>query len=301
MARAQEAISGIWIPLVTPFLDGRVDCASLERLVGHYVEQRVSGLLPLGTTGESPTLDDDEAELVVERTLAAADGRVPVYVGIGGNATRKVVRQVERMARHRFDGILSVCPYYNRPGQDGLVAHFRQVASATDRPMLVYNVPHRTSVNLGNDALLSLAEVPNIVGVKDSTGVPAQSLDFLARRPPGFAVLAGEDAHFLAMLAHGADGGVLASAHVATSSFVAVAARMAANDHAGARAIWSGLSAGVGLLFREANPMPVKHCLWRQGLIASPECRLPLTRISDNLARALDGWMDTMPRSPAHG
>lgn len=299
MASERAAISGIWVPLVTPFRDGSVDCASLERLVEHYVGQGASGLFPLGTTGESPTLDDDEADLVIERTLAAAAGRIPVFVGIGGNATRKVVRQVERLARHRFDGIVSVCPYYNRPGQDGLVAHFRQVAGATDRPVVVYNVPYRTAVNLGNDALLSLAEIPNIVGVKDSAGVLAQSLDLLARRPPEFAVLAGEDALFLALLAHGADGGILASAHVETGSFVAVAARMAANDHDAARAIWSGLREGVGLLFREANPMPVKHCLWRQGLIASPECRLPLTRLSDGLARELDSWMAARSRDPA--
>ena len=199
-----------------------------------------------------------------------------------------MLRTLKRLGRHRFDGIVSVCPYYNRPTQEGLVAHFTAIAQATDRPILIYNIPYRTSVNLANDTLLRLAELSNIVGVKDSSGSLAQSLDLLRRRPDGFAVMTGDDALFYTMLAHGADGGILASAHVATDRFVTVYRRMTANDHREARAIWSTLEPMVSLLFTEANPIPVKHCLWRQGLIASPECRLPLTRISPTLADGLD-------------
>jgi 4-hydroxy-tetrahydrodipicolinate synthase len=144
-------------------------------------------------------------------------------------------------------------------------------------------------VNLSNDALLELAEVPNIVGVKDSCGILAQSLDLLARKPPGFSVLTGEDALYFTMLAHGADGGILASSHLATERFLEVGHHFADNDVAGAREAWAPLAELVPLLFTEANPMPIKYLLWRQGLIASPECRLPLTRISDGLARRLDG------------
>lgn len=284
-------ISGLWLPLVTPFKDGAVDYASYERLVAHYIAVGVDGLFPLGTTGESPALDDAETEALVERTLAVAAGRVPVFVGVGGNATRKVTRALERLQRLPFEGIVSVCPYYNRPSQDGLIAHFRAVAAATDRDVMIYNIPYRTAVNLSNDALLELAEVPNIVGVKDSSGSLAQSLELLARKPDGFSVLTGEDALYFTMMANGADGGILAASHIMTGRFLEVGRRFADDDLAGARAAWAPLAAFVPLLFAEANPMPIKHLLWRQGLIASPECRLPLTRISDGLARRLDGML----------
>ncbi len=281
-------ISGVWLPIVTPFVDGAVDFAGYERLLEHYLGKGVSGVFPLGTTGESPTIDDDEMEALVERTVGVVAGRVPVFVGVGGNATRKVLATLKRLERPRFEGIVSVCPYYNRPSQDGMREHFTRIAEATDRQILVYNIPYRTSVNLANDTLLRLAELPNVVGVKDSSGNLAQSLDLLRQRPEGFAVMTGDDALFYTMLAHGGDGGILASCHVATEGFVGVHARMAANDHHAARAIWSRLEAVVPLLFKEANPMPIKHCVWRQGLITSPECRLPLTRISSGLADELD-------------
>jgi 4-hydroxy-tetrahydrodipicolinate synthase len=281
-------ISGLWLPLITPFKDGAVDFSSYERLIEHYLALGVDGLFPLGTTGESPALDEAETDELVERTVAKVAGRVPVFVGVGGNATRKVEKALRRLERLAFDGIVSVCPYYNRPSQDGLLAHFRAIAAATDRDVLIYNIPYRTAVNLLNDSLLELAEVPNIVGVKDSSGILAQSLELLARKPADFSVLTGEDALYFTMMANGADGGILASSHLLTGRFVEVGKRFAANDVAGARAAWAPLAAFVPLLFAEANPMPIKYLLWRQGLIASPECRLPLTRISDGLARRLD-------------
>jgi 4-hydroxy-tetrahydrodipicolinate synthase len=280
--------SGVWFPVITPFKDDEIDYAGYERLVDHYVRAGVTGVIPLGTTGESPTIDEAESDALIERTVAAVDGRVPIVVGVGGNDTRKVVKAVKRLAKHAVQGILSVCPYYNRPSQDGLREHFTRVAGATDRPILIYNIPYRTGVNLTNESLLALAEVPNIAGVKDSSGSLAQSLDLLRQRPAGFAVLTGEDALFYTMLAHGADGGILAASHVETATFLSVYERMAANDHQGALKAWSRVEPIVPLLFREPNPMPIKYCLWRQGLIASAACRLPLTRVSDALAKDLD-------------
>ena len=281
-------LSGVWLPIVTPFHDGAVDFASYERLIEHYIGLGISGIFPLGTTGESPTLDDDESEAIVESTISAVAGRVPIFVGIGSNSTAKTVKQLKRLEHYDFAGIVSVCPYYNRPGQDGLREHFAQIAEATDRPVAIYNIPYRTAVNLTNDTLLELAELPNIVGVKDSCGVLSQSLDLLRRRPDGFAVVTGEDNYYYTMLAHGGDGGILASAHLETRSFIAIHERMLANDHRGAHRLWSKIEALVPLLFREANPMPIKYCLWRQGLLRSPECRLPLTRVSPELAGELD-------------
>lgn len=280
--------SGVWLPIITPFKDGEIDYAGYERLVDHYVRAGVSGVIPLGTTGESPTIDEAETEALVEQTVATVAGRVPILVGVGGNDTRKVVKAVKRLQKHAVQGILSVCPYYNRPSQDGMREHFTRVAEATDRPILIYNIPYRTGVNLANETLLALAEVPNIAGVKDSSGIIAQSLDLLRQRAPGFAVLTGEDAFFYTMLAHGGDGGILASAHVETATFLSVYERMVANDHQGALKAWSRLEPMVPLLFKEPNPVPIKHCLWRQRLIASAECRLPLTRVSDALAKDLD-------------
>jgi 4-hydroxy-tetrahydrodipicolinate synthase len=278
-------IKGLWLPIVTPFKDGEVDFKSYERLIEHYL---ALGMFPLGTTGESPTLDEAEVEELVARTVEVVAGRVPVFVGVGGNATAKVEKALKRLERHAFEGIVSVCPYYNRPSQDGLIAHFRAIAEATDREVLIYNIPYRTAVNLSNDSLIELAEVKNIAGVKDSSGSIAQSLDLLARKPQDFSVLTGEDALYFTMMANGAEGGILAASHVMTERFVEIGRRFAGNDVAGARQAWAPLAPVVPLLFAEANPMPIKHLLWRQGLIASPECRLPLTRISDMLARRLD-------------
>jgi 4-hydroxy-tetrahydrodipicolinate synthase len=293
MSRAQQgptvtAISGIWVPVITPFLDGALDLESYDRLLEHYLDAGVTGIFPLGTTGESPTLDEDEMEAIVDRTLEVTAGRAPVFVGVGGNATKKVVKTLERLQRYPFDGIVSVCPYYNRPGQDGLREHFARIAEATDRQILIYNIPYRTGVNMTNETLLQLAELPSIVGVKDSCGNLAQSLDLLRQRPPGFSVMTGEDVYLYTMLAHGGDGGILAASHLQTDLFIGVYERMTANDHQAARAMWSRLEPLVPLLFKEANPMPIKHCLWRLGLIRSPECRLPLTHISRELAEELD-------------
>lgn len=289
-------LSGVWLPVITPFKDGEIDLAGYERLVDHYVRAGVTGVIPLGTTGESPTIDEEETEALVERTVATVAGRVPILIGVGGNDTRKVVMAVKRLQKHAVQGILSVCPYYNRPSQDGMREHFTRVAEATDRPILIYNIPYRTGVNLTNESLLALAAQPNIAGVKDSSGNIVQSLELLRQRPPGFAVLTGEDAFFYTMLAHGGDGGILAAAHVETATFLSVYERMAANDHQGALKAWSRLEPMVPLLFKEPNPMPIKHCLWRQGLIASAECRLPLTRVSDALAKDLDRLVSTEER-----
>jgi len=293
-------VSGVWLPIVTPFRDGAVDLVSYEKLIEHYLAAGISGVFPLGTTGESPTLDDDECEVIVESTVGIVAGRVPVFVGIGGNSTAKTLKMLHRLDRFEFAGIVSVCPYYNRPSQEGMREHFRRIAEATDRQVVIYNIPYRTGVNLANDTLLELAEWPNIIGVKDSSGNLAQSIELLRRRPVGFSVMTGEDNYYYTMLAHGGDGGILASAHLETGAFGSVYERMLANDHRGARHIWSTLEKLVPLLFREANPMPIKYCLWRQGLLHSPECRLPLTRVSSKLACDLDRAMGNGGELLAH-
>lgn len=292
-------ISGVWLPMVTPFLDGAIDFDSYERLLGHYLNQGISGIIPLGTTGEGPTIEPHEMEALLDLTIEVVDRRIPIYVGIGGNSTSKVVQLIRRLERFRFDGILSVCPYYNRPSESGILEHFRSIAGSTDRNILIYNIPYRTGVNLSNDAVLQLAEVRNIVGIKDCCANLPQSVDLLRRRPPGFAVMTGEDALFYLMVASGADGGILASAHYQPRALVEIFGRMRANDHHGAFKLWSTLEPSVRLLFKEPNPMAVKHWLWRCGAMSSPECRLPLTRVSPALASELDDLeMPGLQREP---
>jgi 4-hydroxy-tetrahydrodipicolinate synthase len=284
MTTHQPHIAGLWLPLVTPFKDGRLDEASLTRLVRHYAAEPIDGLILAATTGEGLTLSEDETERLVVVTAAAVTRRLPIYLGLSGADTRKLAAALARTAPWPIDGYLIACPYYVRPPQEGLYRHFATLARATDKPILVYNLPYRTGVNLANATLLRLAELPNVVGLKDCCADQAQSFDLMRARPPGFAVLTGEDALFYGALAHGADGGILAAAHVKTRRFAAVRIALVAGNHAVALAQWHGLVDLARLMFAEPSPAPIKHWLWRAGLIDSAEVRLPITEVSDALA-----------------
>src|SRR5262249_40323465 len=249
------------------------------------------------TTGESPTLDEDESEALIERTLAVA-GAVPVFVGVGGNATAKVAKTLRRLERLAFKGIVSVCPYYNRPSQDGLIEHFKAIAAATDREVLIYNIPYRTAVNLSNDSLIELAQVPNITGVKDSSGVLAQSLDLLARKPAGFSVLTGEDALYFTMLAHGADGGILASSHLATERFLEVGRRFAANHVPGPPPAGARSARALRSSAARASRLPLSSRCRPRRTPARPASPPPLPSPPGPLARRLGA---ALPLAPSAG
>jgi 4-hydroxy-tetrahydrodipicolinate synthase len=284
----EARLSGIWLPLITPFADGELDEPSLARLVTHYAKDRIDGLILAATTGEGLVLDDTETERVVAIAADALAGRKPSFLGLCGSDTRRMVRRLVATVAWPIDGYLITCPYYSRPSQEGLYQHFAALAGATDRPVLIYNIPYRTGVNMSNDTMLRLAELPNIVGVKDCCADNAQSFDLLRRRAPRFSVLTGEDALFYGALAHGADGGILASAHVDVARFVAVRDAVLSGRLAEALERWEPLLDVVRLLFAEPNPAPVKHVLWRRGLIASPELRLPMMAATEGLAQRLD-------------
>jgi 4-hydroxy-tetrahydrodipicolinate synthase len=284
-------LGGIWLPIVTPFLNGEVDYESYGKLIDHYIGQGISGLIPMGTTGECPVISDKEYEGILDATVEAVAGRVPVYAGLGGNHTDTVVAKIKRAGKFPIDGILSVCPYYSRPGQDGLYRHFMALSEATDLKIIIYNIPYRTGVNMANDTLFRLAEQDNIVGVKDACGDIRQSLELLNGKPEGFSVLTGEDLLLFTTLAHGGDGGILASAHLHTEAFVDVFRLMTGNDHAGALKRWRPLQQMIPLLFAEPNPGPVKYLLARLGRIASAELRLPLTQISSVLKEKLKPYL----------
>jgi 4-hydroxy-tetrahydrodipicolinate synthase len=283
----RRPLSGIFLPLITPFRDGALDEQSLRRIVAHYASSPLDGFVVAATTGEGLTLDEEETERLAGVTAAEAGGR-PVFLGLCGSDTRKLLECLAETRDWPIAGYLIACPYYSRPSQEGLRRHFTRLAEHTEKPILLYNIPYRTGVNLANETLLRLAELPNVIGVKDCCADATQSYDLLRQRPPGFAVLTGEDSLFYGALAHGADGGVLASAHVDPQAFVRLRDAVVAGDRVGALAIWRELVDLTRLIFAEPSPAPIKHWLWRRGLIASPELRLPMTGVSPALAGRLD-------------
>ena len=291
METNHTAMGGLWLPLITPFRDGLLDEASLRRLVLHYAKEQIDGLILAATTGEGLTLDEDETSRLVHLTaeaLTTTGRRLPVFLGLSGSDTRKLVQALTVTAVWPIDGYLIACPYYTRPSQEGMIRHFRALADSTARPIMIYNIPYRTGVNLGNLAMLELAKHPNIIGVKDCSADLAQSLDLLHNKPDDFAVLTGEDAFLYPMLTQGAEGGIIASAHIATGAFATVGALSRNGDSAGALIAWRAICDLPRLLFREPSPAPIKHWLWRAGLIDSPEVRLPMMPVSDDLATSID-------------
>lgn len=281
-------LRGVWLPLVTPFLDGDVDYASLERLVARYRGSGIAGLIMLGTTGESPVLSPEESERIVELVVGTVQGSLPVLLGVSGNDTRRVAAAVRRSERLPVNGYLIPSPYYNRPSQAGLIAHFEAVVAETNRDVLLYNIPYRTGVNLENSSLFTLVERnPQIVGIKDSSGDIRQSMELLREGAGRLSVLTGEDHLFFTSVALGGAGGILAAAHIEPESFVQVYEDLQAGALGEALARWNGLSAWIPLLYEEPNPAPVKLWLAEQGLVRSPECRLPLTAVSTQLIEKL--------------
>ncbi|MFO0994161.1 MAG: 4-hydroxy-tetrahydrodipicolinate synthase [Hyphomicrobiales bacterium] len=288
---SNATLHGLWLPLVTPFRDGALDEASLKRLAAHFAAEPVDGLILAATTGEGMCLDEDEVERLVSivgGTLDAAGKRLPLYLGLSGSDTRKVVKALAQTASWPIDGYLIACPYYTRPSQQGLFQHYAALADGTEKPIVIYNIPYRTGVNLGNETMLRLAERSNIVGVKDCCADAAQSFDLLRHRPEGFSVLVGDDPLFYSAIAQGADGGITASAHVHTRSFAGIRNKLDTGDREGALKDWYALADVPRLLFAEPSPAPVKHWLWRSGLIDSPELRLPMVLVTPALAQRID-------------
>lgn len=276
-------ISGVWLPIITPFLEDKIDYKSYKRLIDYYTGKGISGLIPLGTTGEIPTLSDYEFEEMIDKTMEYNNNRLPVYVGIGGNCTSKVVNKVKLAEKYNIQGILSVCPYYNRPNQEGIYSHFKSISEATDLNIIIYNIPYRTGVNIENETIHKMAEHKNIVGLKDSCGDIKQSMALLMNPPKDFSVLTGEDLLLYSTLTLGGHGGILASAHLETEKFVNLYQAVQNKNINEAFLIWQELYPFIPLLFKEPNPAPIKYVLSTMGLLDSPEVRLPLTQISEEL------------------
>jgi len=290
MTDLHSSLRGLWLPLVTPFRNGALDETSLRRLVRHYAGLPVDGLILAATTGEGLTLSMEETERLVFAVRDELHGikELPVCLGLSGSNTHALLDMLDETTAWPIDGYLISCPYYSRPSQRGLQLHFGALADRAAHPVMIYNIPYRTGVNLGNETMLRLAGHPNIVGLKDCCADREQSLELLRRRPPSFALLSGEDAHYHEALIDSADGGILASAHIATETFADIYRLTIAGDRNAALARWQSVADLTQLLFSEPSPAPIKYWLWRSGLIDSAEVRLPMVEVSEALAARIN-------------
>jgi len=276
-----SAIRGSLVAIVTPMHEeGELDLERFHALIDFHVAQGTDGIVVAGTTGESPTVDFDEHNRLIKSAVEHAAGRVPVIAGTGANSTREAIELAMYAKDAGADASLSVVPYYNKPTQEGLYQHFRAIAEAVDIPQILYNVPGRTVADISNDTVLRLAEIPNIVGIKDATGDMGRGFELLCRAPASFSVYSGDDASALALLLLGSHGVISVTANVAPKLMHEMCIAAFAGDLVAARALNSQL---LGLhmdLFVEANPIPVKWAVSQMGLIG-PGLRLPLTPLSD--------------------
>jgi 4-hydroxy-tetrahydrodipicolinate synthase len=291
MTDLRSQLQGLWLPLVTPFRDGELDEASLRRLVRHYADRPIDGLILAATSGEGMTLGIAELERLVALTRAGIteSGRyLPICLGLSGAGTAKMQEMLDETAAWPIDGYLIASPYYLRPSQRGLLQHFTALADHASWPIVLYNIPYRTAVNLTNETLLQLADHPNIVGLKDCCADRAQSIELLRRRPADFRILTGEDAQYHEALSDGADGAILLSAHIETAAFAAVRTELGEGNRDAALARWQSVSELTSLLFAEPSPAPAKYWLARTGLIERAEVRLPMVEVGAELAARLD-------------
>ena len=274
-------ITGSLVAIVTPMHeDGRLDFGRLRSLVDWHIEQGTDGIVIVGTSGESPTVDMDEHCELIRATVEHAAGRVPVIAGTGANSTAEAVELAQFAGKVGADAHLSVVPYYNKPTQEGLYRHFRTIAEKVALPMVLYNVPGRTVADMANDTTLRLAEIPNIVGIKDATGSIDRACDLIERAPEGFALYTGDDMTTAAFMLLGGHGAISVTANVAPGLMHEMCAAALAGDAATTRDINRKLLWLHRNLFCEANPIPVKWAVQQMGLIEGG-IRLPLTPLSE--------------------
>ena len=284
-------ITGSIVAIVTPmFEDGRLDIDGLKKLIDFHVQEGTDGIVIVGTTGESPTVSVEEHCQLIETTVAHVAGRVPVIAGTGGNSTNEAIELTEFARKAGASASLNVVPYYNKPTQEGLYRHFKAVAEKVDIPVILYNVPGRTVADMSNDTVLRLAQIPNVVGIKDATGNLERGSDLLARSPKDFAIYSGDDASAVALMLLGGHGSISVTANVAPRLNHEMCVAAMAGDVKKARELHFKLLGLHRLLFLEANPIPVKWACAKMGLIPSG-IRLPLTPFSPELHDKLLGAM----------
>ena len=285
--------TGSLVAIVTPFKNGRVDERALGDLIEFQLAQGTDGIVPCGTTGESATLSHDEHDRVIAFTVEAVRGRVPVIAGTGSNSTDEAIALTRHAKDAGADGALLITPYYNKPMQEGMIRHYKAVAEAVDLPLVLYNIPGRTGVNLAPATVARLASVPTIVAIKEGSGSLQQVSEIVHACGDRIAVLAGDDVLTLPMMAVGAKGVITVTANIAPADMAALVDAFAAGKLHEAQALHNKLFPLFTALFFETNPIPVKEALGMMGKI-DPELRLPLSSLStenrDKLARALKDY-----------
>ncbi len=274
-------LQGSLVAIVTPMQDdGSLDFDAFRKLIDWHIKEGTDGIVVVGTTGESPTVDVDEHRLLIKTAVEHAAKRVPVIAGTGANSTREAIELSVYAKDAGADMSLSVVPYYNKPTQEGMYRHFKAIAEAVDIPQILYNVPGRTVADIANDTVLRLAQIPNIVGIKDATANLERGADLLRSKPADFLVFSGDDATGMALMFLGSHGVISVTANAAPRLMHDMCAAALAGDMAKARDLNNRLLGLHRHLFCEANPIPVKWAVQQMGLIKGG-IRLPLTPLSD--------------------
>ena len=274
-------ITGSLVAIVTPMHeDGRLDLGAFRKLIDWHVEEGTDGIVVVGTTGESPTVDFDEHKELIRIAVQHSRGRIPIIAGTGGNSTVEAIELTESAKKAGATASLSVVPYYNKPTQEGMYRHFRKIAEAVDLPMLLYNVPARTVADMDNDTVLRLAEVPGIIGIKDATANLGRGTDLLRRAPRNFAIYSGEDITALPLILCGGHGVISVTANVAPKLMHQMCAAALVGDVKRSRELNNKLIPLHQRLFIETSPAPVKWAMAEMGLIEAG-LRLPLAPLSE--------------------
>jgi 4-hydroxy-tetrahydrodipicolinate synthase len=296
----RQAFTGCGTALVTPFRsDSALDEAAVARLARRQIEAGIHFLVPCGTTGESPTLSEEERVRVVEICVAEAKGRVPVLAGAGGYDTREVIHSAQRMQRAGADGLLSVTPYYNKPTREGLFQHYRAIAEAVPLPIIIYNVPGRTGTNVDAQTLTRLSALPNVVGVKEASGNMTQMCEVCNVMPDDFIVLSGDDALTLPLMAVGGRGIISVASNAIPAEMSRMVEHAEANDFASARRLHQQLLPFMQVNFVESNPGPIKSAMASMGLLEEVY-RLPMVPPeSSSKARIAAVLQKVINRAPA--
>ena len=282
---------GVITAMVTPFSNGRVDFKAFERLVDFQVAAGVHGLVPVGTTGETSTLSMDEHRDLVQLCVEKAAGRVKVIAGAGSNNTHEALELAHHAKTVGADAVLVVAPYYNKPSQEGLYQHFKALNDNVEIPVMLYNVPGRTVVDLANETIVRLAKLPNIVGIKDATGAMDRMSQLRVEIAPGFSFISGDDPTLLGYIAHGGHGVISVTSNVAPAEMVALYAAAAQGAFDTARLHQDKLIRLHKALFADASPSPTKYAMSRLGL-CSDEVRLPITSCAASVRPIVDAAMD---------
>lgn len=282
MTQQATPIHGSIVALVTPMLnDGGVDWDALNKLVEWHIAQGTHGIVAVGTTGESATLDVEEHAQVIEAVIKAVAGRIPVIAGTGANSTREAIELTETARKLGADAALLVTPYYNKPTQEGLYQHYKAIAEAVDLPQILYNVPGRTGVDMHNDTVIRLAAVERIVGIKDATGDLNRGHDLITRLNQKIAVYSGDDATAYRLILLGAQGNISVTANVAPQVMSQVCEAAQTGNREQAEQLNNSIAMLHQVLFCESNPIPVKWALSDMGLIGTG-IRLPLTVLAES-------------------